>query len=70
MAIYTAAQLTELRNAFASGELSFQLGDKKVTYRSLDELEKAIQTVAADVEGGSTTAQPTRFVQVTTSKGV
>lgn len=38
MADFTAAQLTALNQAIAEGALEVQYADKKVRYRSLDEM--------------------------------
>ena len=37
-----SAQLTALRTALASGELTVEAGGRRVTYRSTDDLVKAI----------------------------
>lgn len=42
---YTPDQLTALQTALASGELTIRHRDRTVTYRSTDELLKAIREI-------------------------
>lgn len=42
---YTQAQLDALQAALASGTLRVEYEDRAITYRSLDELQEAIQVV-------------------------
>lgn len=43
---FTAADLTAIDAAIASGELVVKKGDRQVTYRSMDELQKARQMIS------------------------
>lgn len=65
---WTQAQLDAIEAAIASGELTVRLGDRTVTYRSMEELLQARavikETLAA--ESGTTTD---RFSFAQTSKG-
>lgn len=42
---YTQAQLTAIRRAIASGELTVQWGDRARTFRSMDDLIKAEERI-------------------------
>lgn len=44
--VFTDADLANIRKAIAKGELIVEYGDRKVTYRSIDDLLKAEQHVA------------------------
>lgn len=46
---FTAADLTALDRAIASGELTIRTADRSVTYRSMDELLKARDKVAQEL---------------------
>jgi len=65
MATYTLTQLQALKDALASGELTVSYEGKTVTYRSVDELRKAIVTVEGELaEAGQITAKPRRSFAV------
>lgn len=49
MAIYTAAQLAAIISARAQGVREVYYGDKRVVYRSLDEMDKIIRDMQADL---------------------
>ncbi len=51
---WTEEQLSRLREAMASGELSVQYEDKRVTYRSLAEMAQIEERMARELEGGGT----------------
>jgi hypothetical protein len=57
---FTQADLDALDAAIASGELSVGYGDRRVTYRSLDELLRAREIMARAL--GLTTAAPRRVL--------
>ena len=58
---YTTTQLAALQAALASGELSVEYDGKKVQYRSISELERAIAVVQGALEAAGTfTAVPRR----------
>lgn len=46
---YTTAQLTALETALATGELTVVFEGKSVTYRSIEQLKRAIDIVRADL---------------------
>lgn len=43
---YSQADLDNIRSAIARGEMSVEFADRKVTYRSIDELLKAEERIA------------------------
>jgi hypothetical protein len=56
---FTQAQLTALETAYASASLSVGHGDKRVTYRSLAEMERIMNTIRSALGIISTTTAPT-----------
>ncbi len=48
---WTQAQLDALKDAYASGHVHVQFADRAVTYRSLDEMERAIARIQAELSG-------------------
>lgn len=57
---YTAAQILALSKAIASGATSVAYGDKRVDYRSLEEMRQVLAMMKADV-GGFTRIKQVRF---------
>ncbi len=55
---HTLPQLHALEAALASGELMVQYDGKRVQYRSIAELERAINRVRADLEGQGVLSPP------------
>ncbi len=54
---WTATDLTAIERAIASGELSVQFADRRVQYRSIDELLKARDVIKeAIAQAASSTA--------------
>jgi hypothetical protein len=51
---YTAEQVTELREAIASGQLIVRSGDRSVQYRSLDEMRSQLRVMESDLTGAPT----------------
>lgn len=52
---YTSTQLADLRAAIAEGVLSVRFSDgRQLTYRSLDEMRRIEQTMAAELEPTAT----------------
>lgn len=51
MANYTQAQLDALRAALAQGVTNVSYGDKRVDYRSLDEMRQLISIMERDIAG-------------------
>ncbi len=64
---YTQTQADALREALASGVLTVQYGDKRVTYRSVGELREALAEVEAALARDAGTR--VRQIRVTTRKG-
>jgi len=50
MADYTTAQLAALRAALASGTLTVEYDGKRITYRSLAEIQQAIAIVSSSLD--------------------
>lgn len=46
---YTDAQLTAIRSAIAKGELEVEFSDRRVRYRSIEELLKAEERIAGSL---------------------
>ena len=61
MAAYTDAQLQSLYDALASGELDVTFQGRRTTFRSIDDLIKAISVVEAKLAAASGT-QPVRVI--------
>lgn len=59
MAVYTQAQIDELRGAIAAGILTVESDGRRVTYRSLDHMRQILQMMEDDVNG-TTTSKRTR----------
>ena len=62
---YTQAQITALEKAIALGATRVRYGDRDVTYRSLDEMEKLLAKMKAQVNNTTRTRQ----IRVTSVKG-
>ncbi len=63
---FTTTDLTSVESAIARGELTVQLADRRVTYRSMEELVTArglIQRSLSDVAAG-TTGRPRQAIGV------
>lgn len=65
---YTQTQLTALEEAFAQGVLEVQYSDKKVTYRSLDEMKQIIETIKKSL--GTSNTNQVGSVKMEFSKGL
>jgi hypothetical protein len=57
---WTTADLTAVERAIASGELSVQFADRRVQYRSIDELLKARDVIKESIAGSGGTAAAVR----------
>ncbi|HYD05939.1 MAG TPA: hypothetical protein VEC60_09440 [Reyranella sp.] len=71
--IQLQAQLDTLRRARGSGVLTVEDGGKRITYRSMDELEKAIGAVTQDIArmtATDTNPVPARTMRSSTGKGL
>jgi hypothetical protein len=67
---YTQTQLDALKAALASGELRVTFEGRSVEYRSIDDLQKAIAAVSAEVTATTSGAAPrVRLVRIATSSG-
>lgn len=63
---YTQQQVDKMREAIASGALSVEYGDKKVTYRSLKEMQTTLAQMEAEVAG----KPASRRMRASFSKGI
>ena len=71
---HTQADLDAIKAAIASGEQSVEVGGRKVVYRSVDELRKARDDIAAELAGAaaptsSGVRRGTFAVRFTTARG-
>jgi hypothetical protein len=53
MAQYTQTDLDAIKKAIAEGTLKVEYGDKKVEYRSLNEMIRIRDIIEAEVNGGT-----------------
>ena len=65
---FTAAQLQALKDALASGELTVTYDGKTVTYRSIEDLKKAIAFVEAELQTDGLLPTRTRVSYASFSK--
>jgi hypothetical protein len=65
---YTAADLAAIDAVIARGELSVEFADRRVTYRSIDELLRARAVIAAELDAGAAEPRPRQYLGYT-SKG-
>ncbi len=70
---YSEAQLTALEAALAKGEKRVTFGDKTVEYRTVEELQLAIDAVKRDLHAQAVAtglwSSPPRQIRVVTGKG-
>jgi hypothetical protein len=66
---FTSADLAAIDAAIASGELSVQFADRRVQYRSIQELKDARSLITGQLSSTSET-RPSRQFRVNVSKGV
>jgi hypothetical protein len=57
------AQLTSLKKARASGALMVRHGDTQVTYRSIDELNKAISAITDELNAATGKKRRPRYAR-------
>ena len=62
---YTEQQLADLRSAMAKGARVFQMGNERVEFRSIAEMERVERRMMIDLGHASTR----RVAKVTTSRG-
>lgn len=71
---YTQDQLTALETALAKGEKRVSFGDKTVEYRSVDELQSAIDIIKRELfeqaAADNTGPSAPRRILITTRKGL
>ena len=60
---FTQTDLDKIQSAIATGTLHVAFADRSVTYRSIDELEKAEKRIQAALDTASGTAK-TRMVRL------
>ena len=58
---FTVTQLTAIESAIASGELKVAFDGREVTYRSMDDLIKARNTVKSALQDSGTIPKKRRF---------
>ncbi len=68
MAPYTETQRAALQAALTSGAMTVEYDGKRVTYRSIDEIKKALDEVNRDLNSQAGTPSPRQF-RVTSAKG-
>lgn len=54
---FTSVDLAAIQSAIAKGELIVEFGDRKVTYRSIDDLLKAEERISAALSTGTRSKQ-------------
>lgn len=64
---YTTAQRDALKAAIAQGALTVEYDGKRITYRSLDEMERVLRLMDAEI---GDVAAPRRQIRVTSRKGL
>lgn len=57
---HTQADLNAIKAAIASGEQSVEVAGRKVVYRTIDDLRKARDDIAAELASVATTSQAVR----------
>lgn len=50
---FTQSQITALEKAIASGSTRVKMGEREITYRNLDEMQRILDVMRRDVSGGS-----------------
>ncbi|MGI9499721.1 MAG: phage head-tail joining protein [Geminicoccaceae bacterium] len=66
---YTQAQIDAMKAALASGYLQIDRADLKIRYRSVEDLQTAIQIAEDELNAGTASARPTTRV-ARVSKGL
>lgn len=67
---YTQADVDALKGAIKGGQIEVQYGDKRVRYRSLDEMVRLLKLMQADVAAAAGKARRSRVRLVSAGKGV
>jgi len=66
---YIQADLDAINSAIASGEMEVSYRDKRIKYRSIDELISAKNLIQADLNAQSN-VRPNRQLRVNVGKGI
>lgn len=66
---FTASDLTAIDSAIASGELVVQFADRRVQYRSIEELKAARLLITGQLSGASGN-RPSRQFRINVDKGI
>jgi hypothetical protein len=67
---WTADQLAALDAAIASGTLTVEFENRRVTYQNLEQLLKLRSLMVADIAGSVEGAAPSNYRLAATTKGV
>lgn len=66
---FTSDQLKALESAYASGTLELTYEGKRIKYRSLDEMERAINTIRREL-GRTSGTKRSRRVHLSSKRGL
>lgn len=67
---WTQADVSRLQAAIASGQLSVRLGERQVTYQSIEDMLKALDRMQADLAATAAAGKPAnRRFAFTTYRG-
>lgn len=64
------ADVDALKVSIAKGEKSVSFGDRRVDYRSLDEMRQALAMIQAEVNAAAGTPRPKQFLAYQAGKGI
>jgi len=67
---YTQADVDALKSAIKGGQIEVQYGDKRVRYRSLDEMVRLLKLMQADVAATAGKTRRSMIRLVSAGKGV
>ncbi len=67
---YTQAQLDALESAIAKGVTSVRYGERMITYRSLEEMNRLRDNMRAELGVSSPSGSRSRFINLPTGKGL
>lgn len=67
---YSQTDVEALEGALASGELSVEFRDRRINYRSIDEIRKALGIVRADVSSQADGNPETAILFMTSRTGL
>lgn len=66
---WTSDDVTRLKAAIASGQLTVRMGDRQITYQSTEAMLKALAHIEAEVSQAAQKAPATRRFRFTTLRG-